>query len=300
MGKPRARQEGMHPPDRKSDRTSVTAAKLAFFDRLTVEPDLTHLDCRIAWRLLHYTHGVTGIYWPSYQRLAADAHCDKRSAIRSVKRLIAEGWFDIVQEGRGKSNLYRPNLAKVGVVESPPEENKLESSGVAESPRGDRGTPAEVTQEHLESFKPLNHPLKAGASSASPLESGYARTGSKAGDLQLRVFGQFAGGQAKQDRRDREDDEAMAENLGVEVELVIELREVMAIAQVGWSVAKCVAVDTGMRRETADMDGAERVDHMIQRYREMAEEASKAAGGGGSTTEAAPDVTTATAAMGGA
>ncbi len=69
----------------------------------------------------------------------------------------------------------------------------------------------------------------------------------------------------------------MAESLGVDVELDVELREVMATAQAEWSTAKCVAVDVGMRRETAAMEGTERVHHMITRYREIAEEAAKTA-----------------------
>ena len=99
--------------DGRSATTAATAAKLAFFDALTTAPELTHLDTRVAWRLLHYHNTGQGHAWPSFETLAAEVHADKRSVRRATERLEKFGWFFVEHgRGRGHPNQYTPNLEK--------------------------------------------------------------------------------------------------------------------------------------------------------------------------------------------
>ena len=147
--------------------TKLTAAKLRFFDALTTAPELTHLDCRVAWRLLHYHNAQHGHAWPSLVTLTVEVHCSRRSVLRAVDRLEAQGWFTVEhRRGRGQSNRYVANLDNV--TEQHLYKARLATSkGDSVTPllvpgkcdsdarKRDRGTPENVTEQHPDSFKPL-------------------------------------------------------------------------------------------------------------------------------------------------
>ena len=97
-----------------------TRAKLQFYDALTQAPELGHLETRIAWRLLSYVNGQSGLAWPSYETLAGEVHVTRRTAMRCVERLVEHGWFIKYAtgggrwfEGRGQPNRYAPNWTRV-------------------------------------------------------------------------------------------------------------------------------------------------------------------------------------------
>ena len=105
-----------------------TRAKLAFYDALTIDADLTDLDCRVAWRLIHYHNLDRGYSWPSITRLAEEVHAARRSVIRSIDRLVAAGWFLKARGGgRGRSSRYAPRLGKV--TERTPNVSKTVTEG---------------------------------------------------------------------------------------------------------------------------------------------------------------------------
>ena len=93
--------------------TSPTALKLSFFDVLTCDSAVSHLEARIAWRLLHYV-GRTGLAWPSPDTLATEVDVDERTVRRAVKHLIELGYFSIASlgGGRGRTTRYRPCLER--------------------------------------------------------------------------------------------------------------------------------------------------------------------------------------------
>ena len=158
-------------PGRKPDSTRATAGKLRFFDALTVDPGLTDLDCRVAWRLLHYFNNRRGQAWPSLQRLADEVHAKKRSVVRSVSRLEADGWFTVKRDerpGRGMSNRYIPRPERVtggspfdgerGTGESPfPGSERV----TEKHEKGDSNGTKRVTEGTPYTFKKPLEPLSA-------------------------------------------------------------------------------------------------------------------------------------------
>lgn len=166
-----------------TERTESTAAKLVFWDALTVDPGLTHLDVHVAARLLRYVNHKTGDAWPSLVTLAAEVHSAKRSVRRAVDHLEARGWFTVERRrGRGQSNRYMPNLEK-GTQEHLYKERPTTLKGDSGAPltatrkgdsgtrKGDPGAPRKGTQEHLETFKPIRN-LEGERQSAGPQAGG--------------------------------------------------------------------------------------------------------------------------------
>lgn len=133
------------------NRTRIT---LQFFDELTIDPNFSDLDIRIAWRLLRYLNGVEAISWPSIKRLAQEACCNPRSVRRAVRRLTKQtadgrppaffidlggGWKRLRV---GRSNQYVPNPWR------------YEARGTETSPKGNKtglSPPAKVQKALTES-----------------------------------------------------------------------------------------------------------------------------------------------------
>ncbi len=129
---------------------SLAARRLAFYDALTTDPGVSHLDCRVAWRLLHYFNAKHGYAWPSLARLATEIHAAKRSVIRSVTRLEADGWFAVKRDerpGRGLSNHYTPLWKRV-TEENPLEPPSNGKGAAATAEKGDSNDIKRVSEEH--------------------------------------------------------------------------------------------------------------------------------------------------------
>ena len=170
-------QKGQKPNSR-----TATAAKLRFYDALSTDPGLTDLDCRVAWRLLHYFNNRRGQAWPSLQRLADEVHAKKRSVVRSVSRLEADGWFTVKRDerpGRGMSNRYIPRPERVtggspfdgerGTGESPfPGSERV----TEKHEKGDSNGTKRVTEGTPEPFKNPLEPLSGERPSAGPQAGG--------------------------------------------------------------------------------------------------------------------------------
>lgn len=119
-----------------------------FMEAVMIEPALSDLDRRVASRLLHYLNAEQGCSWPSYQRIADDLGSARRSVIRSTERLVARGWFKIVQKGGPAghaSNRYFPDW---GVVTARSPVRAKVVTGGAQS--GDRPVHQVVTEESPE------------------------------------------------------------------------------------------------------------------------------------------------------
>lgn len=85
---------------------SLSSIKLEFFDQLVRDPRLKGLDVRVAWRIVDRANSDLTA-WPSFELLASELGASARSAMRSIERLCALGWFGKVKGGgRSKFNRY--------------------------------------------------------------------------------------------------------------------------------------------------------------------------------------------------
>jgi len=134
------------------DRKTFTSWKLDFLDALAVDPEVTDLDFRLSYQLMHYVNGITRTAWPGGPRLAREISADIRSVRRSLKRLT-EGpspwWLRDKKGRRGRATVYRPNFDKLQAIENA---EKSAGVGTSESPspeRGEHKTESRVTQMPL-------------------------------------------------------------------------------------------------------------------------------------------------------
>ena len=76
---------------------------------------LSRGDLAVLAVILDRYNAASGVCWPGVNRIAEDAHLDRRSVIRATQRLESLALIAVERADRGKSNRYRPNLASSGV-----------------------------------------------------------------------------------------------------------------------------------------------------------------------------------------
>jgi hypothetical protein len=86
------------------ERRAFTSWKLAVLDAMSVDPEVTDADFRVAFRIMQHVNSVSRIAWPSVNRLAVQLKKSCDSIMTSTKRLCAA--FDLDKRPR------RPWLTK--------------------------------------------------------------------------------------------------------------------------------------------------------------------------------------------
>ena len=85
-----------------------------------------------------------GIAWPSFETIAAQCECSRRTVIRHIKKLEEDGVIAVqkrFKDNRSRSNVYRLVFGFGGDKLSPPKEGEGESGGDTESPGSDSLSP---------------------------------------------------------------------------------------------------------------------------------------------------------------
>src|SRR5689334_11808936 len=86
-------------------------AKGAWLVAVAADPRLSAADLAVAITLSRYLNSRTGYAWPSHQTIAVDTNRDRATVWRSLKRLEALRWLEVVHaRGRRNSNRYKPQL----------------------------------------------------------------------------------------------------------------------------------------------------------------------------------------------
>ncbi len=102
----------------RMDAKEFTAAKLGFYDRLTMDTRLKDLDTRVAWQILkriNLKNDYTA--WPSHALIAREVGCHSGSVRRAIARLCGFGWIDkITHRGRHMTCTYSLNLVNRTLV----------------------------------------------------------------------------------------------------------------------------------------------------------------------------------------
>lgn len=90
-----------------NDRRTFAAKKFAWLEALSVDRNLTALDCRVAIRISKYLNWKKHYAWPSQERLANDIDCTKRAVQFSLRRLSNFGYLRILSGSkRAGTNRY--------------------------------------------------------------------------------------------------------------------------------------------------------------------------------------------------
>lgn len=91
----------------QAKRRSFTSWKLDVVDALSVDPEVTDLDFRVAFRIIQHLNSVSRIAWPSVARLAAQLGKSEDRVRASTKRLQAVGWLVKERKSQKAPNEYR-------------------------------------------------------------------------------------------------------------------------------------------------------------------------------------------------
>lgn len=81
-------------------RRTFAARKFAWLEAISVDSNLTALDCRLAIRISRYLNWKKHCAWPSQERLANDIDCTKRAVQFSLRRLSNFGYLKILSGSR--------------------------------------------------------------------------------------------------------------------------------------------------------------------------------------------------------
>jgi len=124
--------------------------KWALLEAMAVDPELSHLDFRIATRLIRYLHYRRKVAFPGVAILVNEVRANERSVRRSLDRLVQSGWWLKAAQGggRGRASVYMPNFAKLET--GAPESGFLKR--MVNEPESERETRAP------ESFQPATSP----------------------------------------------------------------------------------------------------------------------------------------------
>jgi hypothetical protein len=125
-------------------------------------------DLAVLSVILRHANSQTALAWPGVNKIAADAHLNRRNVIRSVQRLESLLLIGVDRGGKGKSNRYRPSAASSGVhatsatratsgagitqlvapvspeVVAPTPPEPLQSEPLQSEPRNKKGVPVEL------------------------------------------------------------------------------------------------------------------------------------------------------------
>lgn len=94
-------------PHEQGRRRGFTSWKLDMIDALSVDPEVTDLDFRVAYRLMQHVNSVSRLAWPSVARLAAQLGKSEDRIRASTKRLQALHWLEKGRKSQKASNEYR-------------------------------------------------------------------------------------------------------------------------------------------------------------------------------------------------
>ncbi len=100
-----------------------------FLGAIMNDMDLSGADLRTAYRILGHMNREKGMCFVSDDMLAEGAGVNKKTAQKSVKKLLNRGWFKATRgHGRGISTIYTPALKKTATL-SPFTRKKRGSNG---------------------------------------------------------------------------------------------------------------------------------------------------------------------------
>jgi len=95
-------------------RRDFAARKLALYDAMTLDPELSPVDCRVAWRILTRMAENTGRSWLSIMTLASEVGIDRRTVFRSIRRLV-DGGYLLKDAGLGRGHASSYGLGNPGL-----------------------------------------------------------------------------------------------------------------------------------------------------------------------------------------
>ncbi|MDF3216276.1 hypothetical protein EN962_13965 [Mesorhizobium sp. M7A.F.Ca.CA.001.09.2.1] len=72
-----------------AEQRAFTSWKLDMLDAMSVDPEVTDADFRVAFRMMQHVNSVSRIAWPSVDRLAVQLARSRDSIMASTKRLCA-------------------------------------------------------------------------------------------------------------------------------------------------------------------------------------------------------------------
>lgn len=72
-----------------TEQRAFTSWKLDMLDAMSVDPEVTDADFRVAFRMMQHVNSVSRIAWPSVDRLAVQLARSRDSIMASTKRLCA-------------------------------------------------------------------------------------------------------------------------------------------------------------------------------------------------------------------
>ena len=107
---------------RSSNSSSTFAARQhAWIERITRDPQVSHLQVRIALLISFHLNKVTGDAWPSQGALADALGIHRRTVQLALDALVALGYLKVqIRRGRGRTNKYAAVFGIENTHEPPP------------------------------------------------------------------------------------------------------------------------------------------------------------------------------------
>lgn len=87
-------------------RRSFAGAKFDLLDCLSQDPRLTHLEFRVAFRLIQHANGETGAMFPAQQTIAEQIGIQARAVRNAIAGLKNKGWLLSRRGGYNRPNFY--------------------------------------------------------------------------------------------------------------------------------------------------------------------------------------------------
>jgi DNA-binding transcriptional regulator YhcF (GntR family) len=85
--------------------------KMRWLNAVIYDCGVSPMSCRIAYLIADHLNSVSGIAWPSIDRMAGRLCISTKTAQRAIKELECRGWLSVSRSrGRTRSNRYRPNF----------------------------------------------------------------------------------------------------------------------------------------------------------------------------------------------
>lgn len=87
--------------------------KMRWLNAIFYDCSVSPMSSRVAFLIADHLNSVSGVAWPSVERIADRLCISTKTVQRSVKELEKAGWLSVNRsKGRRQSNRYRPNFVK--------------------------------------------------------------------------------------------------------------------------------------------------------------------------------------------